>query len=228
MLSATGLLPDIQAALHRRLFVSQHAVQERLFDGVVHRPSGEQVFGAQEFGRFRDDDRAAVIDEAIGRASDGGIGGKSGRGVRAAALHAQCQRGGRQVLPPEVRGLGDQRGCLLHPFRRRPRWNRRSVAGSRSRPACRCWRCGRRFWPVLYSSRPDDQCACQVRIPSHAAQRIEGDLEITAELPANEQRGDGNGSVHRAADGARDRVDVVHDGNDADPVADSTCPSGRS
>ena len=93
-------------------------LDELLAHFPVLRAAGEQVLGAVDLRRLREDRRAAMPDQDVGRDAERRIGGDAGIAVRAAALQRQHQFRGRQRLAPRV---VDDRQHGLAPPRRRPR-----------------------------------------------------------------------------------------------------------
>ncbi len=68
--------------------------------------AGQQMFSAENLGRFRQAGSGAVTHQQIRRRAQAGIGRNTGIGVRAATFHGKDQFAGGKGLPRHPIGIG--------------------------------------------------------------------------------------------------------------------------
>ena len=180
-------------------------------------PLHQCLFRADQLQCFREQRRAARVDQPVDRSSQCRVPGEAARRVRIAALHADRQLGERRGLAPHCRRLAYQlprKADALHdrPFQSAAAVNVQNLQPrSAFRDLC-CQRVGLELRIAVPVRHPDQQDVCHVRVPRNAGQKPRQPLPVAARAAIfarcvkRRHAGDGEG------DAVADVVDVPRRG----------------
>ena len=187
--------------------------------------AAEHLLAAQQFQRFRHDDGAAGVDDAVGQTSGHRIGDDAGRTVGAAAFHAEDEFAPRHGFGAQAARIvkhldGGLSGAIRHFHGAALIFDGEAHHGLAALRDL----AGNVFGGLIFQSHDDDAVHVGMQGGIDGEEVVQG--KVFVHFAAAEPGAKRHATLHQRAYAPHRRIGVVHRSDDGDMVADAETAIG--